>query len=241
MATLCPKCGSTLKILNDAQAQCLGCDARFRIARPQSAQPSATDVSARPAAPTETPVSVAFRPAESSDLGSTPLAPENKPALLSASVANAPIGVPCGNHPEMSASVRCVECSTPICSTCDFSFPGGVHLCPKCATSVSEHLGPKRKTGVVWSYILAGAATLFLALMSFALFAGEYGPGNETAPFVLGGFAAIIALIGALLSFSRMDNRLGNPPMIIGAAIWNSIIMVLWLGMNVLAVVMLQG
>ncbi len=118
---------------------------------------------------------------------------------------------------------RCARCATWSCATCDFAFPGDIHLCPRCATEPPATLSPRRKQLVIWSYVLAGFATLVLGLlMAGAL--GRPGDGHTDAQalgLVYSVFIFLPALVGLGLSFSARERRLPNPPVLWGTLIWN--------------------
>ncbi len=129
----------------------------------------------------------------------------------------------CERHPKVAAVARCARCATWSCATCDFAFPGDIHLCPRCATEPSATLSPRRKQLVIWSYVLAGFATLVLGLlMAGAL--GRPGDGHTDAQalgLVYSVFIFLPALVGLGLSFSARERRLPNPPVLWGTLIWN--------------------
>src|SRR6185312_12549672 len=61
----------------------------------------------------------------------------------------------CVRHPEVPAIAMCVNCRAPVCQTCDFMFPGGVHLCPACAANPRPQISPGRRKLIPWSIGLA--------------------------------------------------------------------------------------
>src|SRR5215475_2051895 len=52
-----------------------------------------------------------------------PAIPENPPVR---------VGITCVQHSKIQATEQCKRCGAFMCATCDFAFPGGVHLCPIC-------------------------------------------------------------------------------------------------------------
>jgi len=143
-----------------------------------------------------------------------------------------PQGVKCQWHPENPAVAYCQSCRAPVCATCDFQFPGGIHCCPKCATSNEPRpLSSNRKQLAGWSIALAAGATLalFLVIVISISMAGE--PDEELAAFV--GFlvigAMLLSIIGTALGFSSLDKRAGNPPLVWVGTIWNSVITAGWI------------
>ena len=136
-----------------------------------------------------------------------------------------PLTGPCQNHPQVRAVVRCSRCSAQICQTCDFNFPGNLHLCPRCITLKPELTG-SRKGMVTAAFILGGVATLAAILVFSGAMAG--------APVLLVGvFIQWVMLdtsvIGMGLSFGAVDRRLGTPAHVWVAAFWNLIIVVIGL------------
>lgn len=59
-------------------------------------------------------------------------------------------GQACAYHPDVAAAHACVNCSSPICELCGFSWPNGGQVCPKCmerpelqtAMATSEQTAP---------------------------------------------------------------------------------------------------
>src|SRR5690349_18101775 len=72
------------------------------------------------------------------------------------------INARCIRHPDSPAVVLCHNCRAPICATCDFSFPGDIHLCPNCAANPNPQISPKRKRLIGWSIALAGVSVMGL-------------------------------------------------------------------------------
>jgi hypothetical protein len=114
-----------------------------------------------------------------------------------------------------------------MCGTCDFALPGGVHICPTCAAAPKTNLSPRRKKLMIWSYILAGLATVGMAIVFSGALAGM--ADNKSDAAALGGIVMIFTLlpsiIGTCLGFSAMDKRLPTPIGLWIATIWNGIIL----------------
>lgn len=136
-------------------------------------------------------------------------------------LATAPPGSRCQRHPESAAVHLCENCRAPICATCDFSFSGGIHLCPTCAVTPSQGLTGNRKTLVGVAFALATWATIGIAI----LFSGWAQTAGEAAVTVLGMAVAIPAIIGGGVGIACFERRLGNPPVVWVAAIWNIILL----------------
>ena len=145
-------------------------------------------------------------------------------------------GVMCTNHPDVSAVRRCRLCAATMCLTCDFEFPGHFHLCPTCATNPQTTLSPRRKKLIGFAYALAAWATLALAVLFSGALSGmvEQSKEAEAAIGVLAGIGIFLPTLGGTaLSFSALDKRLGNPPAIWGAVIWNGVLLALWVVLSV--------
>lgn len=146
-------------------------------------------------------------------------------------------GVNCRFHPEVPASARCRACGAPVCVTCDFVFPGGVHCCPTCATATSRPLGSSRKALVGWSLAAAAWVTVMLALLLLGTFA-EFveSPGGD---MLIGMLILVPGLAGTGLAFGSLDRRAGNPPIVWVTVIWNSITLAVWLALCVIGAFMM--
>jgi hypothetical protein len=140
--------------------------------------------------------------------------------------APTPATVMCATHRTMPAVHYCGVCRTPICATCDFSFPPNVHLCPKCATTPNTTLSSTRKTVLIWSFVLAVWGTLAVAvLMSGVLARTVHSKEDLNSLGIAIGFTVFVpAIVGLALSVSGLDRRLSNPPAIWAAVIWNGLI-----------------
>jgi hypothetical protein len=127
-----------------------------------------------------------------------------------------------------------------MCPTCDFEFPGHFHLCPACATSAHKDLSPRRKKLLIISYALAGWATLALALMFSGVFAEVVDSEAAVRAFemLIGIVIFLPTIAGAAVSFSALDKKLGNPPAIWGAVIWNGLLLAVWVLLTVVGSLM---
>lgn len=146
------------------------------------------------------------------------------------SAAFVPQGVMCSGHPAVQAIRKCRLCTAPVCATCDFAFAGDVHLCPTCATAPRNHLSPKRKRNLILSYVLAGISTAGTALS--LVVASQTSPAAAGAMFSLLSFVPAVA--GTALAMSAMERKLGNPPALWGAAIWNGLLVVMFLSLSII-------
>jgi hypothetical protein len=133
-------------------------------------------------------------------------------------------GIMCVQHPTVAAVQLCNVCGAGVCATCDFAQPGEIHVCPRCMTASRDELAPKRKKLMIWSYVLAIWCTFGMAVLFSGAVAGE----QSLAALV--GYAIFIpSLIGTALGFSAVDRRLVNPISLWIAAIWNGLLLVIYL------------
>lgn len=131
------------------------------------------------------------------------------------------IGVPCRDHPEMVAVRRCDRCQEPMCETCDFVFPGGLHACPACVANPSSPVSPERnRTAVLGLAIGIGTLVVFGLAVSAAM---------EQDGEALSGMLSILSFIGGVtgvaVSYSALDRRAGNNGLVLGSAITTSIVL----------------
>lgn len=134
-----------------------------------------------------------------------------------------PVGTMCERHTSVAAIHLCTKCSAPICDTCAFAFPGGIFICPTCATLRSNTLTGGRKTAVGFSLALGALGLLAMVIMFTA------GPWDEDSATGISLLVFIPSLAGMILGLSSLDKRLGNPPVLRVAAIANCILMGIWL------------
>ncbi len=142
-----------------------------------------------------------------------------------------PDGVTCSGHPEVQAVHYCTSCRKPVCPTCDFALPGGVHVCPDCAMNTNRGLSSGRKKLVGWALGLAVWCTVGLALLFTGLFAEVASNPHEAEAFgmVFSLLVFMPALVGVALSLATLDRRLNNPPVVWVAIIWNIVIVAILL------------
>jgi len=132
----------------------------------------------------------------------------------------------CVQHPNLQATHQCKVCGAFMCSTCDFTLPGGVHVCPTCATAPKTNLSPRRKKLMFGSFALAAWSTLGMVALFAGAFAG-FGrdkAAEEAVGVVLMLFVLAPAIVGTALGVGAMDRRLSTPPTLWIATIWNAII-----------------
>jgi hypothetical protein len=86
-----------------------------------------------------------------------------------------------------------------------------------------QGLTGKRKTLVGIAFALAIWATIGTAL----LFTGAASEAGEAGAMVLGILVGMPAIIGGGVGIACFERRLGNPPVVWVAAIWNIVLLVL--------------
>ena len=131
---------------------------------------------------------------------------------------------PCQNHQQVGAVQRCTRCSARICSVCDFSFPGDVHLCPRCVTSASAGISSGRRGMLIGAFALAGVATLLLIVMILSFVSHFLDAASATLAGIILISVAVCSVIGAGLGFGSIDRQLSNPISLWIAALWNALL-----------------
>jgi hypothetical protein len=101
-------------------------------------------------------------------------------------------------------------------------------------------LSPRRKKLLIISYALAGWATFALALLFSGVFAdwGQDEVQVRALEVLIGILFFAPTIAGAAVSFSALDKRLGNPPAVWGAVIWNGLLLAVWVLLRVLGALM---
>lgn len=175
-----------------------------------------------------------------SDCASTQAAQQNRAmssGLITLDLSPAPSGAfrrtdapsaPCANHPDNVSVARCRLCSKPVCATCDFAMPGGVHLCPSCVenSQSSPEINPKRKKMSYIAIALAAWSTLMLVLMFSGAFNSlftddEAGKGMDV---LITNITLWPLLIGTGLAMSARDRKLKSTALMNVAVWWNGIL-----------------
>ena len=148
------------------------------------------------------------------------------------------VGTMCAIHPQVQATQICKACGLPICNTCDFEFPGNIHVCPNCASKPEQPLSGSRKTRLVWGYVLAVFSTLALVFFLFMAPQAETEEALEAIGIAMSVFILIPSIIGTSLSVSARDRRLTNPFSILIAILWNGIILGIFVLLNIIGILM---
>ena len=114
-----------------------------------------------------------------------------------------------------------------MCDTCKFELPGGIHICPSCATTTRTTINPKRKKMLIGSFALAVWCTLVMgAMMAGAFRSMVTDKVSEQAFGLLLMFILVIpSIIGLALGVSSMDRRLPNTIAMWIATVWNGLIL----------------
>lgn len=139
----------------------------------------------------------------------------------------------CAAHPENVSVATCRLCAKPVCATCDFAMPGGVHLCPWCVenSQSSPEVNPKRKKLSYIAIALASWSTIMLVL----LFSGAFNSlftddsGGKAADVLITNITMWPLLIGTGLAMSAMDRKLKSTMIMKVAVWWNGILAGLFL------------
>ncbi|MAX26719.1 MAG: hypothetical protein CMJ19_19675 [Phycisphaeraceae bacterium] len=157
------------------------------------------------------------------------LCPDCASGVTSRIAANIPaINAQCIHHPDVQAVAVCMECHTPVCNTCVFTYPGNVHLCPACATNPVKKLTSGRKSLAIWSIVLAVWSFLALGALVLGVFE-EIAQESEDALGVILMYVGILpSLVGTAIGVASRDKNRGNPPITWIGMIANGIILGMW-------------
>jgi hypothetical protein len=142
----------------------------------------------------------------------------------------------CRQHPNVAAVQICRLCGDPMCATCDFLLPGNLHVCPSCATKPQTALSPKRKGMLIASFALAVWGTLVMAALMTGVFRGmgRDPEGQQALGLLLILIWVIPAIIGTSLGVGAMDRRLSNRMAMWIAAIWNGLILGIFIVLTII-------
>lgn len=146
-----------------------------------------------------------------------------------ASTALTPIAADarCVQHSHLQATAQCKACGAFMCDTCKFDLPGGIQLCPTCATTTRTTLSPKRKKMLIGSFALAGWCTLIMIPLLAGAFARLVTTKEDQQAFgaILMLFLLGPSIAGVALGVGVMDRRLTNTTAMWIAVIWNGLIL----------------
>lgn len=137
-------------------------------------------------------------------------------------------GVHCVKHPGVAAIALCINCRAPVCQTCDFIYPGGVHLCPSCAANPRPQLSPGRKKLIPWSI---GLAVLSIAGLAGVVTLARLVPRADAQAIGAAGelVSLLPALIGLALGVASFDRRLRTPGIVWVGVVGNGVVLAIWL------------
>jgi hypothetical protein len=147
-------------------------------------------------------------------------------------------GQKCVQHRDVEAEHACYLCYSGICNTCDFLLPTGVHVCPECIEKQGDggEMSDSRKMHMRISFAMAAAGTLLtLFLLTGALqkFLGASGE-NAVAYSIIGYIVLMPGVVGLAFSVGSMDRRLVNSTGLKVAAVWNSILMGMYIILTII-------
>ena len=150
--------------------------------------------------------------------------PPGVPAAVPAAPV-VPLGTVCRWHPNTQAVQICKACGAAMCQTCDFVFPGNLHLCPACATAPQQGLTGKRRAYLIWSYVLAVWATVVLAFIMSGALADSVQTEEDAMALGVAMLLLILvpAIIGTALGSAAM-RRNSKPISVWVATIWNAVL-----------------
>jgi len=156
---------------------------------------------------------------------------------------SAGVNAQCRAHPDVQAVRFCANCHAPVCATCDFALPNGIHLCATCATTPQTKLTSKRKSTLAIAIALASWSTVgFVVILSGALANLQFRNEQEAAMIlgvVLTYLVGIPCLIAGALGLSCLDKRQGNPAIVWVTAIWSEALQAAWVMLSLFGVLSL--
>lgn len=114
-----------------------------------------------------------------------------------------------------------------MCNTCAFDVPGGIKICPACATAPRTAVSPRRKKLLIGSFALAVWCTLVMGTLLSGAFKGMATDKTEqdALGMLLSFLLLIPSIIGLALGVSSMDRRLPNTMSMWIATAWNGLIL----------------
>ena len=137
-------------------------------------------------------------------------------------------GVNCTQHPDVPAVFRCHSCHAPSCATCDFAFPGDIHLCPSCASNPRRQMSPRRKKLIPWSIGLAIFSMIGLVAM-IVVGATLKNQVDAEAIGILGSWLSLLpALIGLALGVASREKRLATSGAVWIGIVGNGLVLLVW-------------
>jgi hypothetical protein len=152
----------------------------------------------------------------------------------------------CQAHRDVEAVARCQYCNTLLCRTCDFAFPGDLHLCPHCATTTSHAMSRSRKILLIGSYVTAGwvifsTAALFI-IAGVCMPEGMDAEQEQIAYGIVGILFMVLNMAPSVIGFGMacgtFERRGGNSPLVWVSLVMNSLLAILFLGLMAVGSIM---
>jgi peptidoglycan/LPS O-acetylase OafA/YrhL len=150
--------------------------------------------------------------------------------VSTSSYAMEPIaGAFCTSHPGSPAVCYCQTCRAPVCATCVFVFPGGIQLCPACASNPRPQISPRRQRLVWWSVGLAIWCVLGLIAMVVLVRQNPTSKANAEAIGTAFVFLTLLpSIVGVALGVATFDRRLSTPGIVWVGIIGNGLVLLIW-------------
>lgn len=171
-----------------------------------------------------------------------------EPKAAAAPAPDAPGAGPCRYHARVASIGRCEACLAPVCEVCRFTWAGGRHFCPDCATAPRPWVGAVRRRRTGWSLGLAAWNTLgFVVLLGL----GRAGrPAGETAATLLGYVMIFLCVLPGAAGFALGLSARSLPPdtprentrhssvgtFLTPPIVWNGVMLGLWFFVMVLGI-----
>ena len=140
------------------------------------------------------------------------------------SVSPMMVGISCATHADVQAIHKCKICSAGVCETCDFKFPGSIHICPVCVMKPRGGLSARRLKFVIWGYAV-GAVTF----LSYAM--GEY---YASSGFMI--LSLVTCVVGLPLSLAPLEKKLPNTNALWIGLVLNALFMLIRLAILVMVI-----
>jgi hypothetical protein len=215
MEMYCPECMSPLDVTDGKTAICRAHNARFTVLF------------------TRYPLVETLELAEAGQESSVAAPVTAADRLTAAYGGYVPPKANCSRHPDSAAVSVCHVCRTPICSTCLFVYPGGLHFCPSCATNPNPQISSKRKKMIWWSmgmgiFSLVSIAALLLIAGQMR---GEINAQMFGCAFML--LSLVPSTIGLATGIGALDKRIKTPGIVWVGIITSGVSVVVWLLLTV--------
>ena len=157
-------------------------------------------------------------------------------APIATATAQAIPGVFCTQHPDVPAVIRCHSCHAPSCATCDFAYPGDIHLCPSCASNPRRQMSPRRKKLIPWSIGLAVFSMIGFVAMIVVSATNRNKVDAEVIGALGGWFSLLPALIGLALGVASREKRLATSGVVWIGIVGNGLVLVVWFALMIVGI-----